>query len=212
MSTAADLVSPVGEYPIAISNSAASNYDITFAEGTLGVLAIPPGVTTAGLASADPDSIAARTLGSVVLTGEEPRTRAWRAAEIPAAGGIGNARSVARIHSAMACGGTVDGIKLMSQAGVERAREEQIHGTDLVLGLPIAFGNGFGLNGPTLPISPNPRSFFWGGWGGSLGLIDLDARVSIAYVMNKMEGNLLGDPRGMGIAGAVYASLASERS
>ena len=170
---------------------------------------IPPGVTTASLGSADPDTIAARALGSATLTGEEPRTRAWRKAEIPAAGGIGNARSVARIHSAMACGGTVDGVKIMSKAGVERAREEQIRGTDLVLGIPLVFGNGFGLNDPTLPIGPNPRSFFWGGWGGSLGLIDLDARVSIAYVMNRMEGNLLGDPRGFGITGAVYASLGS---
>jgi CubicO group peptidase (beta-lactamase class C family) len=96
----------------------------------------------------------------------------------------------------------------MSQP-VWNAREEQMRGTDLVLGLPIVFGNGFGLNDASLPISPNPRSFFWGGWGGSLGLIDLDARVSIAYVMNKMEGNLLGDPRGMSISAAVYASLAS---
>ncbi len=97
----------------------------------------------------------------------------------------------------------------MSEAGVERILEEQTRGTDLVLGMPIVFGMGFGLNDASFPISPNPRTFFWGGWGGSLAIIDLDARVSIAYVMNYMEANLMGDKRGGGVAAAVYQSLAA---
>ena len=48
----------------------------------------------------------------------------------------------------------------------------------------------------SFPLSPNKRAFFWGGWGGSIAVIDLDARVSIAYVMNRMEANLMGDVRG----------------
>ena len=169
---------------------------------------IPPKLGL-GAAATDPDSIAARTFAGPNLDGTEPRTREWRQAEIPAAGGIGNARSVARIHSALACGGTVDGTRLMSEAGVERILEEQTRGTDLVLGMPIVFGMGFGLNDASFPISPNPRTFFWGGWGGSLAIIDLDARVSIAYVMNYMEANLMGDKRGGGVAAAVYQSLAA---
>jgi CubicO group peptidase (beta-lactamase class C family) len=102
----------------------------------------------------------------------------------------------------------VDGTSIISEAGVARILEEQTRGTDMVLGAPLVFGMGFGLNDPTFPISPNPRSFFWGGWGGSLAVIDLDARVSIAYVMNRMEADLLGDLRGGSIAGAVYAALA----
>jgi CubicO group peptidase (beta-lactamase class C family) len=168
---------------------------------------IPP-TTGLGAAATDPESIAARTFAGPNLDATEPRTRAWREAEIPAAGGIGNARSVARIHSALACGGSVDGVRLMSEAGVARALEEQTRGTDLVLGIPVVFGMGFGLNDASFPISPNPRTFFWGGWGGSLAIIDLDARVSIAYVMNHMEANLMGDKRGGGIAMAVYQSLA----
>jgi CubicO group peptidase (beta-lactamase class C family) len=168
---------------------------------------IPPKTGLGEQSTGAPGSIAARTFAGAALTAKEPQTRAWRAAEIPAAGGIGNARSVARIHSALACGGTVDGVKLMSEAGVERAREEQVRGQDLVLGAPLVFGNGFGLNDPSFPISPNPRSFFWGGWGGSLAIIDLDARASIAYVMNRMEGNLMGDLRGGTVAGAAFAAL-----
>lgn len=156
----------------------------------------------------DPESVAGRTFSGAELTGLEPRTREWRAAEIPSAGGIGNARSVARIHSALACGGTVDGVHIMSEAGVERVLEEQTNGEDLVLGLPIRFGMGFGLNQPLLPISPNERAFYWGGWGGSLAIIDLDARMSIAYVMNRMENDLMSDPRGGSLVGATYAALA----
>lgn len=162
-----------------------------------------------GAAPPPPDSVAARTFAGVPLTAKEPRTREWRGAEIPAAGGTGNARSVSRVHSVLACGGTVDGVTLLSEAGVERAREEQIRGTDLVMGVPLVFGNGFGLNDASFPISPNPRAFFWGGWGGSLAVIDLDARATISYVMNRMEAELLGDLRGGSVAGAAFGALAA---
>ena len=102
----------------------------------------------------------------------------------------------------------MDGVRLLSEAGVERILEEQTRGEDLVLGVPLVFGMGFGLNDESFPISPNPRAFFWGGWGGSLAIVDLDAQLSLAYVMNRMEADLLGDLRGGSIAGAVYASLA----
>jgi len=122
---------------------------------------VPPAHGLGGGAAAPPaGSIAARTFAGAPLTAEEPRTREWRAAEIPAGGGIGNARSISRVHSALACGGTVDGVQILSEAGVERARQEQIRGKDLVLGVPIVFGNGFGLNDASFPISPNPRAFF----------------------------------------------------
>jgi len=155
------------------------------------------------------DSVAARTFAGAVLTAKEPRTREWRGAEIPAAGGTGNARSVGRIHSALACGGSVDGVRLLSEAGVARILEEQIRGVDLVMGTPLIFGNGFGLNNPEAPMSPNSRAFYWGGWGGSLAIIDLDAQATISYVMNRMEADLLGDPRGARVAGAAFGALAA---
>ncbi len=169
----------------------------------------PPRQAIAAEALGKPDSIAARTLTSVPITALEPRTRAWRAAEIPAAGGIGHARSVARIHSALACGGRVDGVTLLSEAGVARALEPQVSGRDQVLGLPVVFGQGFGLNQEQWPISPNPRAMFWGGWGGSLAIVDLDARVTVSYVMNRMEADLMGDPRGARIAAATFEALSA---
>jgi CubicO group peptidase (beta-lactamase class C family) len=78
----------------------------------------------------------------------------------------------------------------------------------MVLGMPVVFGMGFGLSDLTFPISPNNRAFFWGGWGGSLAVIDLETRASIAYVMNRMEANLMGDPRGAGVNKAAHECLA----
>ena len=70
-------------------------------------------------------------------------TMPWRRAEIPAAGGHGNARSVALVQSSLSCGGeTKNGVRLLSDAGCEMAFEKQISGVDLVLGLPMHLRNG----------------------------------------------------------------------
>ena len=157
---------------------------------------------------ADPASVAVRALMSCPLTGGEPNERAWRAAEIPAAGGTGNARSVARVHSAIALGGEVDGVRLMSDKGVARIFTEQHHDVDQVLGVKMRLGTGFGLPNDQIPISPNERACFWGGWGGSISVIDLDAEITITYVMNRMAGALIGDMRGAGLVFATYGALA----
>lgn len=129
------------------------------------------------------------------------RTRAWRDAEIPAVGGIGNARAVAEIHAILANGGTVKGRRFLSEAGCRRALEPQVEGIDLILGVPIRFGLGFALNSGFLP---NPNTLYWGGYGGSLAIVDMDARTTIAYAMNKMSGTTTGDFRAFGLATAFW--------
>ena len=136
----------------------------------------------------------------------ETRTRAWRGAEIPAAGGTGNARSVAEIHTILANGGVAKGKRFLSEAGVRKALEPQIEGTDLVMNIPARFGMGFGLPGGMMPL-PNPNSIFWGGYGGSIIIIDMDARTTLSYVMNVMRGTTTGDTRGFGLAMATWAAL-----
>jgi CubicO group peptidase (beta-lactamase class C family) len=136
------------------------------------------------------------------------KTRAWRGAEIPAAGGTGNARSVAEIHAILANGGVARGQRFMSEAGCRRALELQVEGSDLAMGVPARFGLGFGLAGGLVPL-PNPNTIFWGGYGGSIAIIDMDARMSISYVMNVMRGTTTGDVRGFGIAMAAWQSLAA---
>jgi CubicO group peptidase (beta-lactamase class C family) len=129
------------------------------------------------------------------------RTREWRAAEIPAGGGIGNARAVARIHAILANGGVSQGRRFLSEAGCRRALEEQVAGVDLVLGTPLRFGLGFALGAGLLP---NDNTLYWGGYGGSLAIIDLDARTAIAYTPNRMIGSATGDMRALELAMAFW--------
>ena len=166
---------------------------------------IPP---SAGLEATDvdPNSIAMRTLGNPALGADFSWRKDWRRAEIPAAGGHGNARSVALCHTPTACGGTARGVTLLSDEGVARIFDAQYEGADLILPVELKMGMGFGLPSPMLPV-PNPRTCFWGGWGGSLAIIDVDAQMSFSYVMNKMGEGTTGDLRGAGLLLAAYGAL-----
>ncbi|MDO9472693.1 MAG: serine hydrolase domain-containing protein [Caulobacter sp.] len=135
------------------------------------------------------------------------RTREWRGAEIPAAGGTGNARSVALVQSILANGGVARGKRFLSEAGCRKALELQIEGKDLVLGIPVRYGMGFGLAGGMVPL-PNPNTIYWGGYGGSLVIIDMDAHTTFAYAMNRMAGTTTGDMRAFSLAMAMWGALA----
>ena len=136
-------------------------------------------------------------------------TRAWRwRRDRLAAGGTGNARAIAEVHSIPANGGVAKGKRIMSEAGCRKALELQIEGTDMVLGVPARFGMGFGLAGGAVPF-PNPNTIYWGGYGGSLVLIDMDAHTVFAYAMNKMGGTTTGDMRGFSLIMAMWAGLAA---
>ena len=165
---------------------------------------VPPPPLSEQVASLPEDSVARRTFINPVIDATVTETREWRAAEIPAAGGQGNARSVALAQSVLACSGTVAGRRFMSAAGADRVFEVQSDGDDLVLGVPIRFGMGYGLGNETMPLGA--RTCFWGGWGGSIIMVDLDLRMTVAYVMNRMESGLVGDQRGIGIVTAAFTS------
>jgi CubicO group peptidase (beta-lactamase class C family) len=136
--------------------------------------------------------------GSRAIRLSEGNSVAWRRAEIPSAGGFGNARSVAAVQSVLACGGTARGVRLLSEAGCQPAREEQYRGIDHILGVSIRYGMGYGIFEP---------SCGWGGWGGSMVMVDLDAGMSVAYVMNQMLDGGRGDHRALGIVMAAYEGL-----
>src|SRR5438270_13335886 len=75
--------------------------------------------------------------------------------------------------------GEVDGVRLLSPQTIDRIFEVQSNGIDLVIGIPLKIGVGYSL-------LPESRVCCWGGAGGSLALIDVDRRMTFAYVMNKM--------------------------
>ncbi|MGH8011577.1 MAG: serine hydrolase domain-containing protein, partial [Candidatus Binataceae bacterium] len=134
-------------------------------------------------------------------------SREWRGAEIPAANGHTTARALARLYGALARGGEVDNVRVLSPDGIRRAYTEQSHGTDEVLRITTRFGAGFMLTQAHDPMGPNAHAFGHPGAGGSLGFADPDARVGFGYTMNKMGPYILIDPRARALIDAVYASL-----
>lgn len=166
---------------------------------------IPPVAGTA-IADSAQTELQKNCFNNPVTDVSATRTRAWRGAEIPAAGGTGNARAVAEIHAVLANGGFAKGKRILSEAGCRKALEPQIEGTDLILNVPVRFGLGFGLPGGMMPL-PNPNSLFWGGYGGSLIIIDMDKRSTFGYAMNRMVGTTTGDTRAFGLAMAMWQAL-----
>lgn len=158
--------------------------------------------------TADPDGIAVRTYMNPKIDAQIAWTPQWRQCESPAANGHGNARSVAQVQSIISHGGEANGKRFLSAAGVEALFTEQTSGQDLVLGLPMRFGMGYGLNSEFTPLSPNPRACFWGGWGGSLVVNDLDAELTYAYVMNRMGQGTTGDMRAAIPLMALFGAIA----
>lgn len=166
----------------------------------------PPASGTLGNGSAD--ELVTNMSSNPPINPLDTRTRAWRGAEIPAAGGTGNARSVAAVQSLMANGGWANGKQILSEAGCRKALELQIEGTDKILGIPVRYGLGYGLAGGAVPF-PNPNTIFWGGYGGSLVVIDMDAKATYAYAMNKMAATTTGDMRAFTILMAAWGAMAA---
>ncbi|MFI1725302.1 serine hydrolase domain-containing protein [Streptomyces sp. NPDC020489] len=141
----------------------------------------------------------------------EANTPRWRAAEIPAANGHGTARAVAGLYGVLAGRGTYGGHRILSPAAAERVREGQGACRDLVLGAGFAseteLGLGLWLSGANGSYGPNPRAYGHDGFGGSCGLADPDAGVSLGYVMNRMGPHIADDQRKMALVDAVHRAL-----
>ncbi|MFF9405287.1 serine hydrolase domain-containing protein [Streptomyces anandii] len=156
-----------------------------------------------------PAAIAALT--NPLAGAAEANTPEWRAAEIPAANGHGTARAVAALYGVLAGRGTPNGRRVLSPEAAERVREGQGPCRDLVLGAGFEreteIGLGLWLSGPNGSYGPNPRAFGHDGFGGSCGLADPEAGVSLGYVMNRMGPHIADDPRKMALIDALYSAL-----
>jgi len=134
-----------------------------------------------------PDGITVRTFTGPFLHAGEANTERWRRAEIPAANGHGNARSIARVQALISHGGEIDGVRLLSPETIDTILQPRAEGMDVVLNVPTRFGLGWHLPLPEMmPSVPTGRSCYWGGLGGSVVVNDLDRRLTIAYAMNRM--------------------------
>ena len=168
-------------------------------------LVAPPRAEAAG--EPDPASIPVRTFTAPVMSVKATTTPEWRAADLGALNGHSNARGVLDVLRVLSLGGEADGVRLLSEKTIDLVFDQQADGVDLVLEAPFRWGVGYCLGSPVVPYVPAGRTFFWGGWGGSLAVMDLDRRLTITYVMNAMAPGILGSARSEAYVRAVYDAL-----
>jgi CubicO group peptidase (beta-lactamase class C family) len=169
---------------------------------------VPPPPLPIDLSTLDPASAVFRCFTGPVADAAKANTPEWRAADMGALNGHSNARGVLDVMRVVSLGGEAGGVRLLSDKTLDLIFDVQADGIDLVLGVPFRFGIGFGLAGSgAVPYLPEGRVCFWGGWGGSLIVMDLDRRVTTSYMMNRMAPGIVGSPRAETYLNAVYAAL-----
>jgi CubicO group peptidase (beta-lactamase class C family) len=131
-----------------------------------------------------------------------------RAAEMGAANGVTNARSLAKLYAATV--GPVDGVgPLLTPQQVEAATTVQVSGNDKVLMFEMTFGLGYLRSSPT-SLYGGTASFGHSGAGGSVGFADPVNQLGVGYVMNRMKQSLTGDLRSAGLVRASYEAIGVE--
>lgn len=131
----------------------------------------------------------------------------WRKIEVPSANGHATAEAVARFMGALAGDGSVNGVHVLSPETRELASAERIRGEDLVLAYDMSWGAGFMLAQPNHFFGPGERTIGHSGWGGSCAFADPEKKLAGAYVMNRQEVHLIGDPRTVRLINAAYEGL-----
>jgi CubicO group peptidase (beta-lactamase class C family) len=124
--------------------------------------------------------------------------RDWHAAEVPAANGIGTARSIARLYGSLG--------RVLSPETLELGRRPLSTRQDTLLGRPTSFGVGFQLLFDESPLGRVPGAFGHGGSGGSVHGRWPDAGLGFSYAMNLMRDDP-GDLRAAALLGALHASV-----
>jgi CubicO group peptidase (beta-lactamase class C family) len=173
--------------------------------GRIAPVVAPPRAEPAG--DVDPSSIAVRTFSAPTMSVKATNSPEWRSADLGALNGHSHARGVLDVMRVLSLGGSAGGVRLLSPETIEHVFRQQSDGVDLVLEAPFTWGIGYCLGSPVVPYVPSGRTFFWGGWGGSLVVMDLDRRLTISYVMNRMAPGILGSDRAEAYVRAVYAAL-----
>jgi CubicO group peptidase (beta-lactamase class C family) len=152
----------------------------------------------------DPTTLMHRAFANPPLIGAMFNDPKFFAAEVPAANGITNARSLARMYAA--CIGEVDGVRLLGAEALEDAMRVQSAGEDMVLGYETKYGTGFQLSFPFRPMA-GEGSFGHYGMGGSVGFGHPGRGIAFAYVMSQMQPSGRADPRTVSLVDALLSCL-----
>lgn len=156
----------------------------------------------------DPESLLSRALTSNGAL-PTPEAEAWSDPRIymteqPAANGITNGRSLAKMYASLVA--EVDGVRLLGDDAIQEAAVEQSAGPDEVLLAESRFGTGYMLLSPVCQML-SESSFGHIGAGGAMGFADRDSLVGFGYVQNQLGASLTGEPRTEGLVEALRECL-----
>lgn len=160
---------------------------------------------TPDLAALGLSDVAMMAMANPILHPNDSRTRAWRDAELPAMNMHATAEGVARVFAALANGGELHGMRILSAPAIAAMTKVQSTRRDMLLGFDAHWAHGVALN-TTGVFGPNPSAFGHTGWGGSFGFTDPVSGVGAAYTMNRMGPDLVGDPRALALVQAIFAA------
>jgi CubicO group peptidase (beta-lactamase class C family) len=139
-----------------------------------------------------------------------------RRACMPAANGHFTARALARMYGALANGGVIDGVTLVSPQQIALMQTVQTRDVDLVLATPIPKSTGFMLGGPIVNLAgetvhgpPGPRTSAFGhaGAGGSIGFADPELGLGVGVTVNKMAFPMPGEGVTLEICDLIRSAL-----
>ncbi|HTX01392.1 MAG TPA: serine hydrolase domain-containing protein [Acidimicrobiales bacterium] len=133
--------------------------------------------------------------------------RPFHEAEIPGAGGVGEARSMARLYGCLALGGELDGVRLLSEETLALGRRLRASGPDPFSGLSQAFGVGFAVQTERKTMGAPEDAFGHGGAGGSMHAAWPSQRVGVSYAMNQMRDADPVDARRAALLDRLYEAL-----
>jgi len=131
--------------------------------------------------------------------------------EIPGANGIATARAMAALYGCLACGGSANGISLVTQPSIAASIRERSRGIDALSREWMAFGAGFFLQTPDVWFGPTAKAFGHTGAGGSVHGAWPTHRTGFSYTMNEMRDEI-DDDRSRVLLASLYASVANSRA
>ncbi len=126
-------------------------------------------------------------------------------------GAHGNARGVARIYAALACGGSLGGYQVIAPNILADATRPAWDATEFMTKRHFRMGLGFMLSCPPFPMGADHHdcagNFGHPGMGGSVGFADPLRHMSFAYCPNRMLPVADAGPYASALIDATYESL-----
>jgi CubicO group peptidase (beta-lactamase class C family) len=148
------------------------------------------------------DALAPRGIGSFDFSANDTLQ-----ASIPAANGLFTARSLAKVYAALAGGGEIDGVRLMSRRTLRRATRRQKNASGQLSVIPFDMRWRLGYHGVFTTVGSPRHAFGHFGFGGSGAWADPSRDLAVALIVNSGLGTPFGDLRIARISGAVLRSV-----